>query len=59
LGADPPAYLNETKGITIKPSRIDDIPLAKGLRWRKQETWFGERVGPEFAEKGAQATPSV
>jgi transposase len=45
------AYLNETKGIAIKRSRIDDILLDEGLRWRKQETWFGERVDPEFAEK--------
>jgi transposase len=45
------AYLNETKGIAIKRSRIDDILLNEGLRWRKQETWFGERVDPEFAEK--------
>lgn len=45
------AYLNETKGIAIKRSRIDDILLAEGLRWRKQETWFGERVDPEFAAK--------
>jgi transposase len=45
------AYLNETKGIAIKRSRIDEMLLAEGLRWRKQETWFGERVDPEFAEK--------
>jgi transposase len=45
------AYLNETKGIAIKRSRIDDLLLREGLRWRKQETWFGERVDPEFAEK--------
>jgi transposase len=45
------AYLNETKGIPIKRSRIDDLLLREGLRWRKQETWFGERVDPEFAEK--------
>jgi len=44
-------YLNEVKGIAIKRTRIDDILLAEGLRWRKQETWFGERVDPEFAEK--------
>src|ERR671917_26409 len=31
--------------------RIDEILLAEGLRWRRQETWFGERVDPEFAEK--------
>ncbi len=44
-------YLNEQKGIPIKRSRIDDVLLAEGLRWRKQETWFGERVDPDFAEK--------
>ena len=45
------AYLNEQKGIAIKRSRIDDLLLAEGLRWRTQETWFGERVDPEFAKK--------
>jgi transposase len=45
------AYLNEQKGIAIKRSRIDELLLSEGLRWRKQETWFGERVDPEFAEK--------
>jgi len=45
------AYLSETKGIGMKRSRIDEILSAEGLRWRKQESWFGERVDPEFAEK--------
>jgi transposase len=45
------AYLNEAKGVAIKRSRIDEILLAEGMRWRKQETWSGERVDPEFAEK--------
>lgn len=45
------AYLNEVKGIAIKRSRIRDILLGEGLRWRRQETWFGERVDPDFAEK--------
>ena len=45
------AYLNEVKGIPIKRSRIDEILIAEGLHWRKQETWFGERVDPDFAEK--------
>jgi transposase len=44
-------YLNEQKGIAIKRSRIDEILVAEGLRWRQQETWFGERVDPDFAEK--------
>jgi transposase len=45
------AYLSEHKGIAIKRSRIDEILLKEGLRWRRHETWFGERVDPAFAEK--------
>lgn len=44
-------YLNEHKGIAIKRSRISELLIAEGLRWRTQESWFGERVDPEFAEK--------
>ena len=55
------AYLNEEKGIPIKRSRIDDLLRAEGLRWRKQESWFSERVDPAFAEKrglSRSSTPS-
>ena len=45
------AYLNDVKGIAIKRSRRSELLIAEGLRWRTQETWFGERVDPEFAEK--------
>ncbi len=45
------AYLLEQKGIAMRRSRIDEILLKEGLRWRRQETWFGERVDPAFAEK--------
>ncbi len=45
------AYLNEEKGIPVKRTRIDEILIAEGLRWRAQETWFGDRVDPEFAKK--------
>jgi len=45
------AYLNEERGLPIKRSRIDELLLAEGLRWRTQETWFGERVDPAFAQK--------
>ena len=45
------AYLNEQKGIAMQRSRIGEILQAEGLRWRKQETWFGERPDPAFAEK--------
>jgi transposase len=44
-------YLREEKNLSIKRSRIDELLIAEGLRWRKQETWFGERVDPEFAKK--------
>lgn len=45
------AYLQEEKGIAIKRSRIGEILQAEGLRWRQQETWFGERPDPAFAAK--------
>lgn len=48
------AYLAEAKGIAMKRSRLDEVLLTEGLRWRKQETWFGERVDPEFAQKRGQ-----
>lgn len=52
-------YLNEQKGIPIKRSRIDDILIAEGLRWRTQETWFGDRVDPEFAKKRGSSPSSI
>ena len=45
------AYLREHEGIAMRRSRIDEILLQEGLRWRRQETWFGARVDPEFAAK--------
>jgi transposase len=53
------AYLGEEKGIPIKRSRISEILQAEGLRWRTQETWFGERVDPEFAEKRGSSRSST
>ena len=44
-------YLNEVSGLPIKRSRIAEVLRAEGLRWRRHETWFGERVDPAFAEK--------
>jgi hypothetical protein len=35
----------------MQRSRLDEILITEGLRWRKHETWFGERVDPAFAEK--------
>jgi len=44
-------YLNEEQGIAMQRSRIGEMLQAEGLRWRKQETWFGERPDPAFAAK--------
>lgn len=52
-------YLNEKKGIAIKRSRINEILQAEGLRWRKDEHWFGERVDPDFAKKRGSSPPST
>jgi transposase len=53
------AYLNERKGIPIKRSRISEILVDEGLKWRHQETWFGERVDPDFAEKRGSSSGST
>jgi transposase len=53
------AYLTEHQGIAIKRSRIDELLLKEGLRWRKHESWFGERVDPAFAEKRGGSRPST
>src|SRR3954465_14557213 len=53
------AYLHEQKGIGIKRSRIGEILVDEGLKWRHQETWFGERVDPDFAEKRGASKPST
>ena len=46
------AYLHEQKHLAIKRSRVGEILSEEGLRWRKQETWFGtEKVDPDFAQK--------
>jgi transposase len=53
------AYLNEERGIEMKRSRIDEILLREGLRWRAHETWFSERVDPEFAQKRGRSSRST
>jgi transposase len=39
------------KGIGIKRSRMGEVLLGEGLKWRQEETWFGARGDPEFARK--------
>jgi transposase len=53
------AYLLEHKGIAMRRSRIDEILLQEGLRWRRHETWFGERLDPDFAEKRGRSRRST
>lgn len=53
------AYLAETHGLTMKRSRIGEILQAEGVRWRTQETWFGERIDPAFAAKRGRSSPST
>ncbi len=53
------SYLAEHQGITMKRSRLDEVLLSEGLRWRKEETWFGERVDPDFAAKRGAANAST
>ena len=45
------AYLSD-QGIAMRRSRISEIFIREGLKWRHEETWFGERVDPDFAKKG-------
>jgi transposase len=53
------AYLREEKGVAIGRSRIATLLQQEGLRWRGQETWFGERVDPAFVEKRGPSLPST
>jgi transposase len=53
------AYLREEKGLAIGRSRIATLLQEEGLRWRTQETWFGERGDPEFVQKRGRSSPST
>ena len=57
--APSPVYLTEQHGLAMKRSRADAILVAEGVRWRTQETWFGERVDPEFAQKRGRSSSST
>lgn len=52
-------YVREGLGFAIKKTRIFEILHEEGLRWRQQETWFGERVDPDFAKKRGPSSGSV
>jgi transposase len=52
------AHLTE-RGIGMRRSRISEILLREGLRWRHEETWFGERVDPDFARERGRPSSST
>jgi transposase len=47
------------RGIAMRRSRISEIFLQEGLKWRHEETWFGERVDPDFARKRGRSSNST
>jgi transposase len=52
------AYLSD-HGIAMRRSRISEIFIREGLKWRHEETWFGERVDPDFAKKRGSSNSST
>jgi transposase len=52
-------HLHRVTGIRMQRSRISEIFIAEGLSWRHEETWFGERVDPDFAKKRGPSKPST
>jgi transposase len=53
------AYLHEERNLPIGRSRVGELLVAEGLRWRQQETWFGERPDPAFAAKRGRSSRST
>jgi transposase len=47
------------QGIAMRRSRISEIFIQEGLKWRHEETWFGERVDPDFARKSGRSSNST
>src|SRR5947209_11685341 len=47
------------RGVGMKRSRISEVLLAEGLKWRQEETWFGARVDPEFTRKRGRSSSST
>jgi hypothetical protein len=52
------AYLSDC-GIAMRRSRISEIFIREGLKWRHEETWFGDRVDPDFAKKRGSSSSST
>ncbi|MBP7694397.1 MAG: helix-turn-helix domain-containing protein [Anaerolineales bacterium] len=45
-------YLNEKRGLAIKRSRIDELLIAEGLRWRQQESGLANALTRSLRQKG-------
>ena len=43
----------------MRRSRVGEVLLAEGLKWRQEETWFGARVDPDFAAKRGPSSGST
>ena len=52
------AYLGQ-RGIGMRRSRVSEVLLAEGLKWRQEEAWFGARVDPAFAERRGPSSSST
>lgn len=53
-------YMHEVKHIPISRTRIAEILAKEGLRWHHDESWYGERLDPEFTKKrGRLSRPTV
>jgi transposase len=52
-------YLHETQDLAMSRSRIHEVLQREGLRWRTHETWFGQRVDPDFAAKRGRLSAST
>jgi transposase len=52
------AYLG-AQGVGMRRSRISEGLLAERLKWRQEETWFGARVDPDFAQKRGPSSSSI
>lgn len=47
------------QGVGMRRSRISEVLLAEGLKWRQEEIWFGARVDPDFTRKRGQSSNST
>jgi hypothetical protein len=43
----------------MRRSRMSEIFVQEGLKWRHEETWFGERVDPDLARKRGRSSSST